>query len=74
MAKYKSGSTTVGTVNSWDWSEMSWYLKPGQAESGGYNSTDYNLSTSQTRKGEYAGTVDCDDLYWPLVDTRSLTF
>lgn len=74
MAKYKSGSTTVGTVNSWDWSEMSWYLKPGQTESGGYNSTDYNLSTSQTCKGEYTGTVDCDDLYWPLVDTRSLTF
>ena len=74
MAKYKSGSSTVGTINNYDWESMTWYLQPGQTESGGYNSTDYTLSKSQTCLGEYTGTADCDDLYWPLVDTRSITF
>lgn len=73
-AYYRSGSTEVGSIGWLDWTSIAMILPPGYTGYGGWNSDDFSLSLSSTRSGLYQTTVDSDQLYWPLITDRTLTF
>lgn len=72
--QYKANNSVIGTIGSGQWTGMMWWLPEGKTVTGGYNSDDYSMALSATKKGVYKTMVDSDGLYWPLYEYPEITF
>lgn len=72
-ATYKQNGVEYASVGYNGWTAMTWILPPGYTITGGQNN-DYMYLTNTPRTGDYTSVVSAPDLYWPLVDIKTITF